>query len=361
MTNQFITVLNGLSALVLVCIALLVAIVFLRFYFQNKNWYLLFITLLMIALAIGYFGITLSFLSVVIYGDNLLGLKELVPFFTYSTLPIGCFAIIFMVWDLAGEHEYKRNAIIGQILYSIVYYIVLFITFKEAIICPNVPTGEIYDDWIIPNSIFYYIFLAGILYTTIFTIIGFNKIRKATSGELLKRFMWLFFAPPFMALGILLETLVFMELHRNFLYISRILVILSIILIYIGTRPPKGEIVDPNFIKKGHLDNEKILIIEKMFASKPEKITKEEVKFYKEQTICLVCKKEETGFINLFICPECKALYCEKCARALIEIENICWACNGAIDQSKPIKLIEREIEEDKKHKFSKEPQIKKA
>ena len=80
------------------------------------------------------------------------------------------------------------------------------------------------------------------------------------------------------------------------------------------------------------MDNEKILIIEKMFASKPEKITKEEVMFYKEQTICLVCKKEETGFINLFICPECKALYCDKCARALIELENICWACNGAID-----------------------------
>jgi len=71
----------------------------------------------------------------------------------------------------------------------------------------------------------------------------------------------------------------------------------------------------------------------------------EEVTVYREQKVCLVCKGKISGF-NIFICPKCNALYCEKCARALSEIQNICWVCESPLDQSKPIQKEKRKVEE---------------
>jgi len=34
----------------------------------------------------------------------------------------------------------------------------------------------------------------------------------------------------------------------------------------------------------------------------------------------------------------CDALYCEKCARVITAIENMCWICNTPFDITKPIK-----------------------
>ena len=36
-------------------------------------------------------------------------------------------------------------------------------------------------------------------------------------------------------------------------------------------------------------------------------------------------------------------MYCENCAQALTDLENICWSCNAPIDPSKPIKPYEKE------------------
>jgi len=69
----------------------------------------------------------------------------------------------------------------------------------------------------------------------------------------------------------------------------------------------------------------------------PHKITEEEVTFLKEKKICLVCKGNIEGFNN-YICPKCEVLYCENCARTLIDLENTCWVCESPLDKSKPSK-----------------------
>ncbi len=78
--------------------------------------------------------------------------------------------------------------------------------------------------------------------------------------------------------------------------------------------------------------------------TKPEKVTEEEVSVSKEKKICLVCKGKVSGF-ETFLCSNCETFYCHKCARALIDLENACWACNTQIDKSKPVKLPEKEEE----------------
>lgn len=71
--------------------------------------------------------------------------------------------------------------------------------------------------------------------------------------------------------------------------------------------------------------------------TRPQKITEEEVSISKEKKICLVCKGNVVG--KSFICFKCGAFYCIKCFNALTNLENACWACDNALDKSKPVKL----------------------
>lgn len=64
-------------------------------------------------------------------------------------------------------------------------------------------------------------------------------------------------------------------------------------------------------------------------------VKEEKVAIHKEKRICIVCRGEVLKYS--FIC-DCGAIYCESCARALTNLENVCWACNIPIDYSKPIK-----------------------
>ncbi len=71
-------------------------------------------------------------------------------------------------------------------------------------------------------------------------------------------------------------------------------------------------------------------------------VREEKVVISKETKICLVCRGEVFGFS--YVC-KCGANYCENCARALSNLENVCWACNIQIDYSKPVKPFKDEME----------------
>ena len=79
-------------------------------------------------------------------------------------------------------------------------------------------------------------------------------------------------------------------------------------------------------------------------------VSEEKVAISKETKICLVCRGEVFGFS--YIC-KCGANYCENCARALTNLENVCWACEVPIDYSKPVKphKVEDIVRVDKKAK----------
>ncbi|MFX0043569.1 MAG: tetratricopeptide repeat protein [Candidatus Hodarchaeota archaeon] len=65
-------------------------------------------------------------------------------------------------------------------------------------------------------------------------------------------------------------------------------------------------------------------------------VKEEEVVIHKEKRICLVCRGEVLKYS--YIC-DCGAMYCESCAHALTDLENVCWVCNIPIDHLKPIKV----------------------
>lgn len=84
--------------------------------------------------------------------------------------------------------------------------------------------------------------------------------------------------------------------------------------------------------------------------SKPKSLTEEEVSLYRDKAVCLVCKGKIDGIS--YICGNCRALYCEKCLKALIDLENMCWACDSPLDKSKPVKKLEEQEEEVKKEEL---------
>jgi hypothetical protein len=96
----------------------------------------------------------------------------------------------------------------------------------------------------------------------------------------------------------------------------------------------------------------KIQVEDSLFRlyERPDLITEEEIMFYKDKKICLVCKGSATGF-NIYVCPNCDALYCQNCATGLSGYENACWMCNTPFDKSKPSKPYiteKREVSEKK-------------
>ncbi|MHA2325218.1 MAG: tetratricopeptide repeat protein, partial [Promethearchaeota archaeon] len=93
--------------------------------------------------------------------------------------------------------------------------------------------------------------------------------------------------------------------------------------------------------------DEKIVQLVYNRATLTPKVTEEKVAISKEKKICLVCKGEVLKFS--YIC-ECGAIYCENCARALTNLENVCWACDAPIDSLKTVKLFKAEerVKDDK-------------
>jgi len=91
-------------------------------------------------------------------------------------------------------------------------------------------------------------------------------------------------------------------------------------------------------------------LIRVQMSSKTQ-VYEKKVTVYKERKQCLVCLGEIEGFEN-YICSNCDSIYCKKCAKALIEIENVCWSCESPIDKAKPVNFIRKQEEiVDKKNK----------
>ena len=98
--------------------------------------------------------------------------------------------------------------------------------------------------------------------------------------------------------------------------------------------------------KESTLETTETSLIDTLSDSKPTEITTEEISYYRKHDLCLVCKGK-VGRFNIFMCPNCKTLYCKNCAQSLSNTENICWVCSELIDEKKPGKPLKREEEVD--------------
>jgi len=244
----------------------------------------------------------------------------------------------------------KKWIIIGSyILIAIIYELLILIDPNNSFSAEYPQTaGEtvIYEYLVFesPAGIFY---LVGVLYMTLFGVLGF-LIKGIKSTGILKKKLFLLSIGLFSVLLIItLMQFKLSVLFNVFLWVGNIV---AFYIMYIGLREEteKGEIVKDD-----------VKVESKLFriaTTRPKKITEEEVSIYKEKKICLVCKGSASKFT--YICNNCEALYCHKCAETLSNLENQCWVCDAPIDDTKPVKHQEPDTEEVKIEPIEKEVKL---
>lgn len=274
-----------------------------------------------------YLGICVDFISILITGNNIN--IFLLAFLIWPFVPLVYFFGSYITAELLIP-KIKKLYMIIIIALGLIFELSIFLDTLGNIkfIEPIIPGGELIDDSLITGSI------AGFI-GTIFTFLGLSisgvyMLIKGYrfSGVVRKKYQQVAIGYLILNISALLDFVGITEIVA----IIRIASLSAIWFFYLGLRE------EPEMREKKEKKKE-LKIEESLFrlTKRPSQITEEEVTYYREQKVCLVCKTNVGGFNN-YICTKCDALYCENCARALTDLENACWACNEPIDKTKPTK-----------------------
>jgi hypothetical protein len=273
-----------------------------------------------------YLGGAVDFLTILITDYNVDGYLHI--FLSYPMIGFNGLLLIFILSKLLAPNI-RWYFVLWGIVRVTIYELCLFLnpSGNMILLFPSIPGEEIIIS--IPAGPASY-FLMGSL-TSASLLVGPAFIYKGTQSQGIIRKKY-FYLAIYMILGHLLPLI--------YVFISIPLIIqamLSIIQLgaplfgYLGIRK------EPEKRKKKI--KEEVKVKDSLFrvTQRPDQITDEEVTYYREQKICLICKGKVAGF-NTYICPSCEALYHEECARTLSDLENACWVCNQPIDETKPTK-----------------------
>ena len=228
--------LNGLCAFLVVIGAITFAILNLRRYFKNRARSPLYMAVLSLAIATGWTGISLSFLSFLFFGYTLPELASIISYFSYSTIPVGSFAVIIISWDLLFSPKYKKLGLSIFLGLYVIYYVFLVMTWNQTVVPYNV-AGLIFDDWLSVTSVPFWMIWIIVGLNSVLWVIGFNNFRKSSSGGIQKRSIYLLLATFFIGGAILLDTVVFTGAFMDFVWISRVMMVPAVYLGYIGLSP----------------------------------------------------------------------------------------------------------------------------
>ena len=273
----------------------------------------------------------------------ILGYNAFYPFFVFSWLYIYT-SVIFVE---------KKKIILGVYMFFIILleiYLFYFLFFA-----PKAPIQELLGKVEeLKTSNTSGLLLFGMFSTSVCCITSIHYtiylIKNANTKEKLSRGRLLLAGFILLNISMVLEALI-PPSYIIIIIVARIVLMISTFLLIMGFSPPKWF---KNLIMSGDEEKKYLENVISIFK-RPEKITVEEVTYYREQRQCLVCKGK-VGTTK-FLC-NCGALYCTKCTFALIEIENICWACENALDKTKPVKIPEW-IEDNVAHGQSEEDKCK--
>lgn len=288
-----------------------------------------------------YLGQVIDFFIILLTGENVENADLNIAVIMATTLSPAAFFSLYGGTKLLKMRIVKKIVpvyLIVCILLSILTFLYLDVNFKLKY--PVIPGEDLIQIDIVPFSPFFITFL--IIGSFYFSICGVGFLYRGikTKGLVGKKFLFLSIGS---FLYLICVTIDFVFILGYLFVLIRLFVIFSAILWYFGLRkePEKTKEVEP---KKEIKVEESIFRISK----RRENISDEEILFYKEQEICLVCKGKTERLT--YICPKCKVLYCLKCSEALSNLDNACWICNTPFDESKPSKPYTKEDEKDKKY-----------
>jgi len=283
---------------------------------------------------------SLDFFTILMTGNNL-DEKSLIilTIMGWMFLPLVGITAMYISGELLIPD--KKWYLIGPYIgLGILYELILFLDPMGSLIFlyPVTPGEDLVDKIVVygtPIFILQIIFLSSII-----IIMGFGMLSKGiqSKGIIRKKFLVLSIGTFILGISGAIESFILPGIAIIFV---RSGLIGGTCIMYLSLRETPSE---PKKVSK----KKEVRVEESLFRlyERPPQITEEEVSISKEKQICLVCKGKVEGFN--FICLECKAFYCQKCAQALIQLENACWVCNSPIDKSKPVKIFKEEEEKEK-------------
>lgn len=290
-----------------------------------------------------YFATILDFLFLLATGDNIDNSNGLFSILTYIWIGPAIILGMYIIIEVTIP-EKKWFILPFYIILSIIFEILLFLDpINSFNISYTTSNGGIIHSHLVMGSLLFIIICFIFILAFIFFGLGFFIIGIQTTGILKKKFMILSSAfVAFLTIGAI-DILTAPGIYVIFLRIAEMS---TAIIFYFGIR--EETVVSSERETKGsEYQIPKTSLISTLSYSRPEDLTEDDILYFREQTLCMVCKTLIIGFVDVFICPDCKALYCRKCAKELIKIDNMCWGCLGPIDDSKPIKYDKEEGKED--------------
>jgi len=276
---------------------------------KTKAKLLLYMGLLIIFSSIIYLGVFLDFLTILLTNENINNTYGFHAVMTYMWAPPVGLIATFVGAELIIIRG-KKLILISFLIFGLIYEILIFINpFYSLYSVPPVNSGE---DLIHTNVIFGtpVSFLLIFLFGYVLTIVDIGFFYKGVKARdiLRKKYIILF-------LGFTLyHIIIFFDAFTNprgALIIMRAGTFVCFLFWYLGL---KEEIITPKYIQP----EKEVKIKDSLFRLseiKPGEISEEDVTFFREQKICLVCKGEVKGYN--YICSKCDALYCENCAKTL--------------------------------------------
>jgi hypothetical protein len=344
-------VINGLTQSGLLILGCILGVFFIIKSQRTQAKLLLYLGLGTIGVGLWQLAGIIDFATILLTGDNLpIYIDTSNPispiFWFFTTLFEFMFGVTFLYYVAINlvipKRKYYFLSLFLVVLIIITFFYIFF--FESNIVAANPIDGsEINSTSARLLSPIFFLMIVNSLFFLGFNVIGLI-LRSIQSKGIVKN--------KFLVLGIgNLLFLIFFVLYAvstNEIYklLMRIGEIGSIVIIYFSLResPEKPEKIRPK---------KEIKVEEGIFRliERPDVITEEEVSISKERKICLVCKGKVLSFS--FICPECDTFYCENCARAIMDLENVCWACDQPLDASKPFKHYKKQekVREDLKFK----------
>ena len=287
--------------------------------------------------ASAWLSIVIEFISVLLTGSSIN--KVLYVYLMWIPAPIAGIFIYYIASEFLAPKK-KWYVLIPFLVYNGFTTLGTILNPLGVVIFIEPPlTGFIHKAGLDPAGISSFFGLINFLILLVFAGCGYLQKALKSKGVIRKKFFFLSISVIFVVFFGMLDSLT----SGIVLVVVRVGAMSNFVFAYLGLRE------EPEKIKIKPAEKE-IKIEDSLFRirKRPAQITEEEVTYYKEQKICLVCKGKLGGFNN-YICTGCDVIYCEKCARALTEIDNVCWVCDEPIDKSKPVKpVLVEEIEEDK-------------
>jgi len=334
---SFVGWLNGLSLVILLIFEVLFGLYLIISSLKTKAKRLRIIGITLCFVGLAHTECSVSFIYYLITRGNLYEISA--RFFLFNSIMV-CFEVFFATYlgieiNVEGIKK-KIFTVLNFILASFfIFFLILDLENNYTVFIP--PIGSPTEGSMIWNtklgtlfSLILVIWIGLIIY-----LLSYGSFRKGlrSEGVVRKKYFLLSF-------GVIL--LCFSQAIAGFstsfvlLTILRTTTLIASSIMYFSLReePLKKE---KNRTKEIQVEGD----LFRLYKINRENITEEEIVFHKENKLCLVCKNKVEGFT--YICPECDALYCQKCAQVLANLENTCWACDALIDKSKPKKKFKGE------------------